>query len=96
LHMAGADERLAQALFFAHRSAESGHGIALDACAAISDCDARPLLQFDMRLGEGSGAALAMPILRAAAAVMRDMATFESAGVSAGEHAAKHHAESCG
>ena len=93
LHIAGADEQLPQALFFAHRSAEGGHGIALDACAAISGCDARPLLQLDMRLGEGSGAALAMPILRTAAAVMRDMATFESAGVSAGDHAAAHHAD---
>ena len=90
LRMAGDDERLAQALFFAHRSAEGGHGIALAACDAFAGCDARPLLQLDMRLGEGSGAALAMPLLRAAAAVMRDMATFEAAGVSAGEHAADH------
>jgi nicotinate-nucleotide--dimethylbenzimidazole phosphoribosyltransferase len=43
-----------------------------------------------MRLGEGSGAALAMPILRAAAAVMRDMATFASANVSAGDRAEAH------
>jgi nicotinate-nucleotide--dimethylbenzimidazole phosphoribosyltransferase len=43
-----------------------------------------------MRLGEGSGAALAMSLLRAAAAIMREMATFESAHVSAGEQGSKH------
>lgn len=96
LQIARSDEQLAPAVFFAHRSAEIGHGIALEACAAISDCDARPLLQLEMRLGEGSGAALAMPILRAAAAVMRDMATFASAGVSAGDHAAEHLTDSGG
>ncbi|MEP6493123.1 MAG: nicotinate-nucleotide--dimethylbenzimidazole phosphoribosyltransferase [bacterium] len=91
--IAAADESLrplGPALFFAHRSAETGHGIALDAFASIPDCDSYPLLQLDMRLGEGSGAALAMPILRSAAAIMRDMATFESAGVSAGDKAAAH------
>jgi nicotinate-nucleotide--dimethylbenzimidazole phosphoribosyltransferase len=90
LRMAADDDRLAQALFFAHHSAESGHAVALAACDACAKCDARPLLLFGLRLGEGSGAALAMPLLRAAAAVMRDMATFASAGVSAGEHAAEH------
>jgi nicotinate-nucleotide--dimethylbenzimidazole phosphoribosyltransferase len=78
------------ALFFAHKSTERGHAIALEACAALPGCDARPLLDLEMRLGEGSGAALAMPILRAAAAVMREMATFASAGVSTGEHADVH------
>jgi nicotinate-nucleotide--dimethylbenzimidazole phosphoribosyltransferase len=68
----------ARALFVAHRSAERGHGAALDALGE------RPLLALDMRLGEGSGAALALPLLRAAAAVLRDMATFASAGVSRG------------
>jgi nicotinate-nucleotide--dimethylbenzimidazole phosphoribosyltransferase len=86
LHIAGGDDRLAHSLFFAHRSAESGHAVALSACDAFANCDARPLLLFDMRLGEGSGAALAMPLVRAASAVMRDMATFASAGVSAAEH----------
>jgi nicotinate-nucleotide--dimethylbenzimidazole phosphoribosyltransferase len=81
---------LAAALFFAHRSAEQGHGLALDACAALPGYDARPLLHLDMRLGEGSGAALAMPILRSAAAIMREMATFASAGVSTGEQAESH------
>src|SRR5262249_22168105 len=42
----------------------------------------RPLLDLDMRLGEGSGAALAVPVVQAAARVLRDVATFDSAGVS--------------
>jgi nicotinate-nucleotide--dimethylbenzimidazole phosphoribosyltransferase len=70
------------AVFFAHRSAECGHGLALEACQALLGESARPLLDLDMRLGEGTGAALAMPLLRSAAAVMREMATFASAGVS--------------
>lgn len=95
LHIANAesDERereLARALFFAHRSAERGHTLALEACAAFPDCDAVPLLDLGLRLGEGSGAALALPLLRAAAAVMRDMATFASAEISAGDHASDH------
>lgn len=64
------------ALVFSHRSAERGHALALRAL------DACPLLDLDLRLGEGTGAALAMPFLRAAAAVMREMATFAEAGVS--------------
>jgi len=40
------------------------------------------MLDLGMRLGEGTGAALAIPMLRAAAAIMRDMATFSGAGVS--------------
>jgi nicotinate-nucleotide--dimethylbenzimidazole phosphoribosyltransferase len=84
---------LARALFFAHRSAERGHGLAMDACATFENCDATPLLDLGLRLGEGTGAALALPLLRAAAAVMRDMATFADAGVSAGEHADQHSAE---
>ncbi|WP_217898787.1 nicotinate-nucleotide--dimethylbenzimidazole phosphoribosyltransferase [Puniceibacterium sediminis] len=64
------------AMVFAHRSAESGHGAVLDAL------DAAPLLSLNMRLGEGSGAALAWPLLRAAVAMLNEMASFESAGVS--------------
>lgn len=70
------DPEVRPALFFAHRSAEQGHEHALRAL------DARPLLDLGMRLGEGSGAALALPVLRAAADLLCDMATFESAGVS--------------
>jgi len=61
---------------FAHRSAEAGHVLALQALGA------EPLLDLGLRLGEGSGAALAMPLLVAAAALLSDMASFESAGVS--------------
>jgi nicotinate-nucleotide--dimethylbenzimidazole phosphoribosyltransferase len=79
-------DRLSRALFFAHRSAERGHTLAMEACGGFENCDARPLLDLGLRLGEGTGAALAVSLLRAAAAVMRDMATFTSAGVSDGGH----------
>ena len=61
---------------FAHRSDEAGHGLMLRALGAT------PLLQLDLRLGEGSGAALAWPLLVSACRVLREMASFESAGVS--------------
>lgn len=64
------------AFVFAHRSGEAGHG------PLLAHLGAEPLLDLGMRLGEGSGALLAWPILRAAAAMLRDMASFESAGVS--------------
>lgn len=64
------------AMVFAHHSHESGHG------ALLAQLGARPLLALDMRLGEGTGALLAWPLLRAAAAMMTDMASFEAAGVS--------------
>lgn len=67
---------LAAWLFYAHRSAEPGHRQLLDALGV------EPLLALDMRLGEGSGAAVAVPILRAAAALHSQMATFAEAGVS--------------
>lgn len=70
------DPTISGSLFFAHRSSERGHGAALEALSA------RPLLDLELRLGEGSGAALALPILRAAACIMREMATFGGAGVS--------------
>jgi nicotinate-nucleotide--dimethylbenzimidazole phosphoribosyltransferase len=61
----------------AHRSVETGHRLVLEAL------DQTPLLDLGMRLGEGSGAALALNLVHAAADIMRDMATFESAGVAA-------------
>ncbi|MCR9079697.1 MAG: nicotinate-nucleotide--dimethylbenzimidazole phosphoribosyltransferase [Hyphomonadaceae bacterium] len=61
---------------YAHCSAESGHRRVLDAIQA------RPLLDLDLRLGEGTGALLAWPLVKAAAAMLREMASFESAGVS--------------
>jgi nicotinate-nucleotide--dimethylbenzimidazole phosphoribosyltransferase len=69
---------LAAWLWYAHCSAEPGHRGLLEALAA------RPLLDLGMRLGEASGAAVAMPILRAAAALHARMATFAEAGVSQG------------
>ena len=65
-----------QRCVFAHRSGERGHGLMLE------QLNAKPLLDMGLRLGEGSGAALAWPLLVAACAVLRDMASFESAGVS--------------
>lgn len=67
---------LKEYLFFAHQSAEGAHGKML---AALNG---RPLLQLDMRLGEASGAALALGILQNACALHSQMATFASAGVS--------------
>lgn len=61
---------------FCHASAEAGHRVQLDALAA------RPLVTLDLRLGEGTGAALAWPLVRAAGAFLNEMASFESAGVS--------------
>ncbi|MEE3098478.1 MAG: nicotinate-nucleotide--dimethylbenzimidazole phosphoribosyltransferase [Pseudomonadota bacterium] len=64
------------AFVFAHRSGEAGHA------AALEHLGAQPLLDLGLRLGEGTGALLAWPLLRAAAAMMTDMASFESAGVA--------------
>jgi nicotinate-nucleotide--dimethylbenzimidazole phosphoribosyltransferase len=64
------------ACVLSHRSAEPGHALVLEALGG------EPLLDLGMRLGEGTGAVLAVPLLRAAAAVLREMATFESAGIS--------------
>ncbi len=61
---------------FAHCSDEAGHRRMLDRLGA------RPLLQLGMRLGEGTGAALALPLLHAAANFLNQMATFSSASVS--------------
>jgi nicotinate-nucleotide--dimethylbenzimidazole phosphoribosyltransferase len=63
-------------LFNGHRSAERGHAALID---FIGD---QPLLDLSMRLGEGTGAALAMHIVEAAAKLLSEMATFADAGVS--------------
>ncbi len=63
-------------LLFAHQSAEPGHQRILQAL------DANPLLDIGMRLGEGSGAAVALSLLRTACALHNDMASFADAGVS--------------
>lgn len=66
------------AMVFCHRSKEAGHR------AALAWLQAEPLLDLDLRLGEGTGALLAWPLVKAASAMLCDMASFESAGVSAG------------
>jgi nicotinate-nucleotide--dimethylbenzimidazole phosphoribosyltransferase len=68
--------RSRQVCFFSHRSDEQAHGKALRALGV------EPLLHLKMRLGEGTGAALAMPVLEAAAKVLCEMATFDTANVS--------------
>ena len=66
-------------MVFCHRSAERGHHLML------AHLKARPLLDLDMRLGEGTGALLAWPMVQSAALLMNEMASFESAGVSGKE-----------
>jgi len=63
-------------LYFSHCSAETGHRRFFDSFGAA------PLLDLGMRLGEGTGAALAMSLAEAAVKLYNEMATFESAGVS--------------
>jgi nicotinate-nucleotide--dimethylbenzimidazole phosphoribosyltransferase len=63
-------------LVFSHQSAETGHKRVLGSLGAV------PLLKLDMRLGEGSGAAIAVPLIRMACAMHSQMASFETAGVS--------------
>jgi nicotinate-nucleotide--dimethylbenzimidazole phosphoribosyltransferase len=62
--------------FAGHRSVEPGHAVAL------ARLGLRPLVDLDLRLGEGTGAVLAFPLVEAAGAVLREMATFDSAGVT--------------
>jgi nicotinate-nucleotide--dimethylbenzimidazole phosphoribosyltransferase len=59
-----------------HRSQELGHG------ALLRRLGLRPLLELDLRLGEGTGAVLALPLLEAAVRTLNEMATFDEAGVS--------------
>lgn len=70
--------------FAGHCSCEPGHAVQLAFLRQV------PLLRLDMRLGEGTGAALAMHLLDAAAAVMNEMATFDSAGIARRHEAAVH------
>jgi nicotinate-nucleotide--dimethylbenzimidazole phosphoribosyltransferase len=67
-----------------HRSHELGHGTLLRRLGL------RPLLELDMRLGEGTGAVLALPLLEAAVRTLNEMATFDEAGVSERDQEAAH------
>ncbi len=73
---AGIEPRVRHSLFAGHQSEEPGHRCLLEML------ELQPILQLQMRLGEGSGAVLAMPVIESAAAIYREMATFTSAGVS--------------
>ena len=64
------------ACFAGHRSAEPGHAVTL------SYLGLRPLVDLGLRLGEGTGAVLALPMVQSAARALRDVATFDSAGVA--------------
>jgi nicotinate-nucleotide--dimethylbenzimidazole phosphoribosyltransferase len=64
------------AMITSHRSTEPGHAIVLEALGL------EPVLDLGLRLGEGSGAALALPILRSSVAILNEMATFADAGVT--------------
>jgi nicotinate-nucleotide--dimethylbenzimidazole phosphoribosyltransferase len=66
----------AESMIAAHRSPEPGHGLVLD------ELGLDPLLDLGLRLGEGSGAALALPLLSASLAILDEMATFAQAGVT--------------
>jgi nicotinate-nucleotide--dimethylbenzimidazole phosphoribosyltransferase len=87
--IAGTAALVAQALLpqvqdymvFCHRSAERGHRLLL------AHLRAKPLLELDLRLGEGTGALLAWPLVQSAANFLNDMASFETAGVSGKETA---------
>ena len=61
-----------------HRSTEPA------ATAVLDHLELEPILDLGLRLGEGSGACLALPIIEAAALILREMATFESAAIAAG------------
>ena len=70
--------RCADVMIPSHASAEKGYALAMDAMGL------KPMLQLDMRLGEGSGCPLAFEIVAASQSVLRDMATFDQAGIDDG------------
>jgi nicotinate-nucleotide--dimethylbenzimidazole phosphoribosyltransferase len=70
------DERLLECCVFSHRSSEAGHAMMLEALGV------EPVLDLELRLGEGSGAALAWPLIDSSIRLLSEMASFETAGVS--------------
>jgi nicotinate-nucleotide--dimethylbenzimidazole phosphoribosyltransferase len=72
----GINERVLDYSIFTHQSGEQGHRLMLAHLKAV------PLLDLGMRLGEGTGAAVAYPVIQAAVSFLNEMASFESAGVS--------------
>ncbi|MEM7415744.1 MAG: nicotinate-nucleotide--dimethylbenzimidazole phosphoribosyltransferase [Gemmatimonadota bacterium] len=72
----GVEATVRDYLFAGHRSAEPGHD------RALAHLGLHPVLDLNFRLGEGTGAVLALPVIDAAGAMLRDMATFSGAGVS--------------
>jgi nicotinate-nucleotide--dimethylbenzimidazole phosphoribosyltransferase len=70
------DPAVRDVLIASHRSPEPGHALVLEALGL------EPLLDLELRLGEGSGAALALPLLCASIAILEQMATFDDAGVT--------------
>ncbi|MRR34138.1 nicotinate-nucleotide--dimethylbenzimidazole phosphoribosyltransferase [bacterium] len=77
---AGMHPHIREYLFAAHESVEIGHRFMLEHLGAV------PILDLKLRLGEGTGAALAMGLIEAGVKIMKEMATFEQAGVSEGEN----------
>jgi nicotinate-nucleotide--dimethylbenzimidazole phosphoribosyltransferase len=73
---AGIDKHVLDYCIFSHQSDEQGHALML------KKLKAEPVLQLGMRLGEGTGAAVAYPVIKAAVTFLNEMASFESAGVS--------------
>ncbi|HVU57871.1 MAG TPA: nicotinate-nucleotide--dimethylbenzimidazole phosphoribosyltransferase [Puia sp.] len=73
------EEQVKDHCVYSHTSGEKGHQ------RMLGHLNARPLLDLGMRLGEGTGAAMAFPVLQSALAFLREMASFESAGVSKNE-----------
>ena len=69
------DARIRDYMWFGHRSAEPGH------VRILNGLNATPLVDAGLRLGEGSGALTALPLIRAAVALHNEMATFEEASV---------------
>lgn len=76
LTAAAVDPHVVQYMIASHRSQELGHQAVLDRLGL------RPLLDLDLRLGEGTGAVLALPLLEAAVRLLNEMATFSEASVS--------------